>query len=105
MIIYNVTVKIESDIRSDWESWMKDVHIPDVMATGCFTDAQLRELMIDHEDGDVTFSIQYKCIDMKTLERYQSQFAEKLQADHTQRYQGKYVAFRTLMKELATYPS
>jgi len=103
MIIYNVTVKIESDIRPDWEDWMKKVHIPDVMQTGHFTAAELREVKIDHDDGDTTFSVQYKCKSITELENYQKSHAQRLQAEHTARYKGKYVAFRTLMNEIATF--
>lgn len=102
MIIYNVTVKIEKSIREDWESWMTGVHIPDVLATNCFTDAQLRKLLIDEEDG-ITYSIQYRCSHMNDLERYQAEHAKRLQSDHTERYKGKYVAFRTLMEQVSAF--
>ena len=99
MIIYNVTVKIEKGIQEDWENWMTTVHIPDVLATECFRDAQLRKLLIEESDG-ITYSIQYRCGDMGDLERYQANYAKQLQSEHTQRYEGKYVAFRTLMEQM-----
>ena len=102
MIIYNVTVKIEPGIRQDWEDWMKQVHIPDVMATGLFLDAQMRRLLIDEEDGH-TYSIQYRCLKMADFQKYQSDHASRLQADHTERYKDRYVAFRTLMEQIEEY--
>ena len=36
MIIYNVTVKIDTNQYEDWLNWMKSEHIPKVMATGFF---------------------------------------------------------------------
>ncbi|MDX1684104.1 MAG: DUF4286 family protein [Saprospiraceae bacterium] len=102
MIIYNVTVKIEPAIREDWETWMKRVHIPDVIATNCFTDAQLRRLLIDEDDG-ITYSIQYRCRSMTDLEKYQNEHASRLQSEHTERYEGKYVAFRTLMEQMEEF--
>mgnify|MGYP002347735554 CR=1 FL=1 len=35
-LLYNVTIKVESDIHHEWLEWMKTVHIPDVMATNSF---------------------------------------------------------------------
>ena len=32
MIVYSVTVNIENEVHDDWLSWMKNKHIPDVMA-------------------------------------------------------------------------
>ena len=98
MIIYNVTVKINNDVHDDWLNWMKNVHIPDVMKTTLFTSHQLaRVLGQDDEDG-TTYAIQYTCENMKTLQMYSSRFAPTLQKEHHQRYEGKYVAFRTLLE-------
>ncbi len=97
MILYNVTVKIETDTHDEWLQWMKNVHIPDVLATGYFTENKLCKLLIDEEDG-VTYSIQYFCKDMKTLHEYNVKHAPRLQQEHQEKYDGKFVAFRTLME-------
>ena len=36
MIVYNVTVNIDKNIVDDWLTWMKEIHIPEVMKTGFF---------------------------------------------------------------------
>ena len=97
MILYNVTVKINHDIQQDWLNWMKEVHIPDVLKTGLFSSYKLCRILHNEPDG-VTYAIQYFCASMKDFEQYQRVHAKVLQADHTQRYEGKYVAFRTLME-------
>ncbi|WP_163310716.1 DUF4286 family protein, partial [Enterobacter kobei] len=59
MLIYNVTTKITHTIHEDWLQWMRDIHIPDVLATGCFTKANiLRLLDIDDSEGP-TYAVQY----------------------------------------------
>lgn len=98
MIIYNVTVKVNSEINDDWKKWMKEVHIPDVMNTGMFLESKMmRVISIDESEG-ITYAIQYFCKDMATLHQYQVKFAPKLQKEHTERYKEKFVAFRTLME-------
>jgi len=43
-MLYAVSVAIDGDRHDDWRRWMKEVHLPDVLATGCFLDAaMLRE--------------------------------------------------------------
>ena len=32
MIVYNVTVNIETEVESDWLSWMKQTHIPEAVS-------------------------------------------------------------------------
>ena len=34
MIIYNVTMNVESDIHDEWLNWMRNTHIPKYFATG-----------------------------------------------------------------------
>lgn len=99
MFIYNVTVKIDTDLAADWLSWMQTTHIPDVMATGMFLNHRICRLLSNDNDG-LTYAIQYECTDLATLQRYSTQYAPKLQAEHTNRYANKYVAFRTVMEVL-----
>lgn len=99
MIVYNVTVKIEHDIHDDWMSWMKSKHIPDVLNTGLFVDNKIMKVLVDEEDG-VTYSIQYRVESWEKLKDYQDNHAPALQKEHTTRYEGKFVAFRTLLEEV-----
>jgi hypothetical protein len=97
MISYNVTVKIDHSAHEDWYSWMTEHHIPDVMATGLFLEYRMSRMLGLEDDDGYTYSIQYYLENMDFLQRYQNEFAEKLQAEHSERYANKFVAFRTLM--------
>ena len=57
------------------------------------------KILIDDEEG-VNYSIQYRCNTMKDLHMYQVHDAVKLQKEHTDKFDGKFVAFRTLLEEL-----
>ena len=99
MIIYNVTVNIDDSVRDEWIKWMKDVHIPDVMATGYFIENRFCKIMVEEEQGS-SYSIQYRCANMADLQEYQRDHAPRLQKEHRERYEGKFVAFRTLLEEI-----
>ena len=75
MIIYNVTCSIDPDIINDWLEWMEKEHVPEVMNTGVFIEAQINRVISDDKNGLVTYAIQYLCRDMKDLHMYQSNFA------------------------------
>ena len=97
-VFYNVTVKIENAAHDEWLKWMKEIHVPDVMNTGKFLESKIcRLLEMDESDGK-TYSFQYLAPDMKTFREYQNEFSKALQKDHTDKYKGKYVAFRSLME-------
>ncbi len=97
MFIYNVTVNISDDIQNEWVKWMREIHIPDVMKTGCFVDSQMVKVLYVEDEGH-TYSVQYKFLEMVDMERYQKEFAPKLQAEHTAKFKDKYAAFRTLLQ-------
>lgn len=100
MFIYNVTVNVDEAVHQDWLAWMKEVHMPDVMKTGCFVDCQIvRVLGVDEEEGK-TFSAQYRFMEIADIERYQKEFAPALQAEHRAKYGNSTTAFRTLLQVL-----
>jgi phosphoribosylamine-glycine ligase len=98
MIIYNVTVNIEESIEQEWLQWMKDTHIPDVMKTGMFLSSKMTHVLVEEQMGGKTYSIQYTCENKETLDEYEQNYAPALQKDHNDKYQGKFVAFRTLLE-------
>ena len=100
MIVYSVTVKIEAAVHDDWLAWVRDVHIPDVLATGFFVDHRMLRLMEDDARDGITYNIQYRARSMSDILTYQEEVAPRLQKDHTERYDGRYVAFRTLLREV-----
>lgn len=97
MIIYNVTVNIENDVREEWLNWMKTVHIPDVMNTGYFLESKVCKVLIDEEQG-TTYSFQYTCASLEDLKEYQRLHASRLQKDVADKYANKFVAFRTILE-------
>ena len=98
MICYNVTVKIDKNVAEKWLRWMKTKHIPDVMNTGYFTEYRISKLLYQDDSEGVTYVMQYSCQDIDTLKKYMSEKAEALQKEHQQKFEGQYVAFRTIME-------
>ncbi|MCS6978965.1 MAG: DUF4286 family protein [Flavobacteriales bacterium] len=98
-IIYNVTINVDDEIREEWLDWMRRVHIPDVMNTGCFTSWRLCRLLVEEEKG-TTFAIQYTAASLEDFEKYQKNFAAELQRQHSEKFRDRFVAFRTLLEQL-----
>jgi hypothetical protein len=99
MIIYNVTLNIDDSAHDNWLSWMKETHIPEVMRTGMFVQYTFAKLLSRQDDETgTTYVIQYQAETMANYERYQAEFAPALQAETRKYFEGKFVAFRTLME-------
>lgn len=100
MIIYNVTINVETSIEQEWLVWMKDEHMPEMLATGKFTKALMTKVLVEEEMGGTTYSIQYTCPDRETLESYYTENAPLLRSKSS-RFEGKFVAFRTELEVIS----
>ena len=99
MIIYNVTSNIDESIHNRWLVWIKE-HIPQVLATGCFTEAKLTRVLIEEEMGGVTYSVQYRANSREDLENYYTNHAASLRQDALKQFGDKVLAFRTELEIL-----
>ena len=97
MILYNVTVSIDKQVHEEWLNWMKEIHIPEVLETGMFFDNKICRIHAE-EEGGLSYSIQYLAKNWDDYNRYQNEFAPSLQQKHTERYAGKFAAFRTILE-------
>jgi len=102
MVLYNVTVSIDSEVAHEWLSWMRVTHIPDVMRTGCFIESRISRVHGEEEGGE-TYAITYLAENQEKLDYYQKHHAPALQHDHTSRYQGKFAAFRTFLSVIEEF--
>lgn len=102
MILYNVTVSIDPEIEQEWLSWMRTTHIPDVMNTGCFKESRISRVH-GEEQGGKTYAISYVCPSQEIYDEYQQKHAPALQKDHTDRYSGRFAAFRTMLTILEEF--
>lgn len=101
MLVYNITINLEEEVHYQWLDWMKRKHIPDVMATGLFTEYRLLRLLTPlPETKGPTYAVQYSCEKQEKLDKYQQQHAPRLQQEHIERFANKFVAFRTVLKEV-----
>ena len=98
MLLYNVTNNVDATVADAWLYYMQAVHIPEVMASGCFERSQICRLLDEVENDGVTYAVQYYCPDAATLERYQAEFAPALRADMERRFPQQFVAFRTVLE-------
>ena len=100
MMIYSVTVHIDPQIESQWVEWMKSIHIPDVLRTGCFVACRMHKLL-DVAPEEPAYVMQYDCRSLAEYHRYRDQSAPALQKDHADRFAGKFRGARQLLEEIA----
>ncbi len=97
MIIYNVTIKIHSVIHHDWLAWLKEVHLPAMLQTGCFTDARILRLLETDDTEGPTYAIQYHAESKALYNQYLEKFAAEMRQQSYNRWGDQFIAFRSVL--------
>ena len=97
MIVYEIVAIVEASLAAEYERYLAEQHIPDLMATGCFVSTQLSRT-------DDTFQIRYAAADRESLERYFNQHAERLRADALKRFPDGVQLSRRMWYVIAEFP-
>ncbi|MEZ5046050.1 MAG: DUF4286 family protein [Chitinophagaceae bacterium] len=101
MYIYNVSIQLEQAIEKDWLQWMYEEHLNDVMQTGCFYQYELFELLLPNDQTPTkTYIVKYFANTMSDYERYIEQFASQLRDKGIQKFQDRFIGFRTLLRKV-----
>ncbi|WP_299530354.1 DUF4286 family protein [Ulvibacterium sp.] len=101
MYIYNVTTNIDESVHDEWLHWMKEIHIPDVLATGKFLNAKMSRVLVEEEMGGTTYSVQFTTVNRAILEKYYAEDAQRLREDAQKRFPNKFVSFRTELEVIS----
>jgi len=99
-IIYNVTVNVEPAIQTKWMDWMLEVHLREMLATGCFLGFRFSELQ-GAEDTGPTFTAQYELASQEDFDRYEREFAPAMRKKGIKAFGTQALAFRTTMRVIA----
>jgi hypothetical protein len=75
MIAYEVTADVAPAGIAPYEAYMRDTHIPEVLATGCFLSATIARSMPGR------YRVRYLAQNLDVLDRYLSTFAPQLRDD------------------------
>ena len=100
-IIYNVTIKVDSSIAEAWLPWLLNNHIPQVMATGCFGGYKVVRLLETEDTEGPTYAVQYFANDLVEYGRYIREHAAALRQDSLNRWGNNFIAFRSVMQQIA----
>lgn len=100
MLLYNITFGIDRDIETLWLEWIREKHIPDVMATGLFESFRMFKVLHDEDENTVSYSIQYYALTIHHVNQYLDIFAPRIVEEHRKRFVNKHVVFQTLLEEV-----
>lgn len=98
MFIYNVTIKVQESIKTEWLRWLREEHIPEVINTGCFNQAVILRLLETDDTEGPTYAIQYHAESKAMYNQYIEKFAGALRQKSFDKWGDKFIAFRSVMQ-------
>ena len=98
MFIYNVTIKVNNSILDEWMKWQMQEHIPEIMATGLFSDYKFFRLLEQDETEGITYVIQYFSPSFEHYQKYIEEFATLLNEKSFAKWSDQFIFFQTVMK-------
>lgn len=103
MFIYNVTTNIDESVHEEWLQWMQETHIPDMIATGKFTEAKIVKVLVEEEMGGQTYSVQYTTDSKATIAAFHQEDGDRLKRDVLVKFADKIVSFETELQIISQH--
>jgi len=99
MLIFNTTYKVSNKINENWLRWTKENHVPFMLQSGSFSNAQITKIVGSEDDEGISYSIQFHIADMNTLMVWHKDNASTFQK-HCAAAFGNQVSFFSTVLEL-----
>jgi len=98
MIIYNTTIKVNTAIQTEWLHWLKEEHIPDMLKTGCFCNANILQLLETDDSEGPTYAVQYHAESKAQYNLYIEKFSGIMRQKSFDKWGNQFIAFRSVMQ-------
>lgn len=98
MVLYEVTVTPDAHLRDAFERYMREKHIAEVLATGCFVAAQFAA------GAEGPFRTTYVAPDQASLDRYLDTHAPRLRDDFARHFPSGVSVTRATWRVIGEWP-
>ena len=98
MVIYEITAEVRDDLVPAYEAYMRELHIPDLLATGRFVGASISRT------GAGRYRVRYEAPDHDALELYLAQDAPRLRAHFAAHFPNGVTLAREIWTVLQQWP-
>jgi hypothetical protein len=98
MIIYNITIQIDVSIETEWLSWLKKEYITAILNTGCFTAANILQILETGDAEHFTYAIQFHADSKALYNLYIEKYANSMLQKSFGKWGDQFVSFSTVMQ-------
>jgi hypothetical protein len=104
-VVYEVTATVEAPLAAAYERYLRERHVPDLLATGHFVRAAIARAADDDAAGvgaAVRYRLRYEAPDAAALARYLAEDAPRLRAEAMARFPAGVTLSRDVWHRVAT---
>ena len=98
MVIINQTFNVEQPILKHWLDWLKNTYIPEVMASGVFTDHKTMRLLSEDPLNGETFAVQFTMPSATYISISENDLMDKYETLARKNFGDKVLFFRTVLE-------
>ena len=99
-VLHAVWCDVDPQVEKEWESWMRNFHIPEVIKAGAFLGAKMYVLRDDGPANRVTI---YEARDPAVLKDYLNGPSKKLREDYQSRFGSTSRLTRMVLEETFSF--
>lgn len=88
---------MDESVHDEWLNWIKNVHIPAIMATGYFKSFQILSILNSPNEG-LTYCVQYHTDSLDKYQAYEQQASTHFKNIHLKQFENKLVLFESIMQ-------
>ena len=96
---YEVMVEVREDLGIAFERYMREKHIPEILATGCFT------AIVFEQASSLKFRTRYEAATQADLDCYLAKYTDQFRADFMVHFPIGCTASREVWAELHRFPT
>ena len=100
MFLYNITVKVNTNIGEAWKLWQKEIFIPAVMNTGLFYKNEFFQLLEQDESDGKTFVIQFFARERWQYDQFIQDHVTNFNNQSAEKWGDQFIDFRTLLSSV-----
>ena len=100
MFLYNITVKVNTDIEEAWKFWQKEMFIPAIMNTGLFYKNEFFQLLEQDESDGKTFVIQFFAAERWQYDQFIQDHLANFDNQVEEKWGDQFIDFRTVLKSV-----
>ena len=98
MLIFNTTYLVSDKAHAVWLTWVKEQHIPFMLASSYFTHPQVARVISSAEQEGTSFSVQFQVPDMRTLKSWHKEYNLLFQEKCSQQFGTEVIFFTTVLE-------